>query len=217
MPRPMPPGPRPRRTTSRCATAKASRSTPLPRALAGRRAPSGPASGNSRSSSPVIPCRTALPLPPNPLRTKPCTGAGPSRHNAKNDLQIHLHPRRARAQSQEYLARFAAREARGDHRTLGLRQVLARLRHDLCRGPAALCRVAVGLCAAVPRHDAEARRGPYRGPVAGHLHRAEDHLEEPAFDGRHRHRDLRLYAAALGAGRRALLARRPGSPSRARR
>ena len=35
------------------------------------------------------------------------------------------------------------------------------------------------------------------GPLAGHLHRAEDHLAQPALDGRHRHRDLRLPAPAL--------------------
>ena len=51
------------------------------------------------------------------------------RHWRENDLQIHLHPRRARAQPQEHLARAAAREARGDHRAVGLGQVLARLRH----------------------------------------------------------------------------------------
>ena len=67
--------------------------------------------------------------------------------------------------------------------------------------------VAVGLRPAVPGDDAEAGRRPDRRPVAGHLDRAEDHLEEPALDGRHRHRDLRLHAAALGAHRRALFAR----------
>ena len=71
-----------------------------------------------------------------------------------------------------------------------------------------------GLCAAVPRHDAEAGRRPYHRPVAGDLDRAEDHLEEPALDRRHRHRDLRLPAAAVRAGRHALLARRPGCRSR---
>ena len=64
----------------------------------------------------------------------------------------------------------------------------------------------VGLCAAVPGDDAEAGRRPDRRPVAGHLHRAEDHLAQPALDRRHRHRDLRLHAAAVGARRRALLA-----------
>ncbi len=66
--------------------------------------------------------------------------------------------------------------------------------------------IALGLCAPVPRDDAEARRRPDRRPVAGHLDRAEDHLAQPALDRRHRHRDLRLHAAAVGARRRALFA-----------
>ena len=60
------------------------------------------------------------------------------------------------------------------------------------------------LCAPVPRDDAEARRRPYRGPLPGHLDRAEDDLAQPALDGRHRHRDLRLYAPALGPRRHPL-------------
>ena len=36
--------------------------------------------------------------------------------------------------------------------------------------------IAVGLCPPVPGTDAEAGRGPYRRPVARHLHRAEDHF-----------------------------------------
>ena len=91
--------------------------------------------------------------------------------------------------------------------SVGLRQILARLRHHLCRGPAALRRIAVGLCAPVPRDDAEARRRPDRRAVAGDLDRAEDHVEKSALHRRHRHRDLRLHAAVVGAGRRALLAR----------
>ena len=82
----------------------------------------------------------------------------------------------------------------------------ARLRHHLCRGPAPLCRVARGLRAPVPRHDAEAGRRSYRRPVAGHLHRAEDDLAQPALHGRHGHRDLRLYAAPVRPRRRALFA-----------
>ena len=81
-----------------------------------------------------------------------------------------------------------------------------RLRHDLCRGPAPLCREPVGLCPAVPRADAEARRRPDHRAVAGDLDRAEDHLEEPALDGGDGHRDLRLHAAAVGARRHPLLA-----------
>ena len=66
--------------------------------------------------------------------------------------------------------------------------------------------IALGLCAPVPGDDAEARPRPDRRPLARDLDRAEDHLEQSALDGRHRHRDLRLHAAALGARRRALLA-----------
>ena len=90
---------------------------------------------------------------------------------------------------------------------VGLGQVLARLRYHLRRRPAALRRVPVGLCAPVPRADAEARRRPDRRPVAGDLDRAEDDLEEPALDRRHRHRDLRLHAPAVRPRRCPLFAR----------
>ena len=95
----------------------------------------------------------------------------------------------------------AARRAGRHHRAVGLGQVVARLRHDLRRGPAPLRRVADRLRAPVPRPDGQARRGLDRGPVAGHLDRPEDDLAQPALDGRHGHRDLRLPAPAVGAGR----------------
>ena len=98
-----------------------------------------------------------------------------------------------------------ARQARGDHRAVGLGQVVARLRHHLRRGPAALRRVAVGLRAAVPRADGEAGRRLDRGSLAGDLDRAEDDQPQPALDRRHGHRDLRLPAAALRARRHAAL------------
>ena len=131
-----------------------------------------------------------------------------------------LGSRRARAQPQERRPDDPPRQARGVHRAVGLGQVVARLRHDLCRGAAPLRRVALGLCPPVPGDDAEARRRPDRRALARHLHRAEDHLEEPALDGRHGHRDLRLHAPALGAGRHPLLAgHRPADrePDRAAR
>jgi hypothetical protein len=81
----------------------------------------------------------------------------------------------------------------------------ARLRHALRRGPAPLRRVALGLRAAVPAADGEARRRPDRGPLAGHRHRAEGHQPQPALDGRHRHRDPRLPAPALRPRRHAAL------------
>ncbi len=117
----------------------------------------------------------------------------------------HRRPGRSRAQSQGHRRRDPPRPAGRDHRAVGVGQVLARVRHDLRRGAAPLRRVAVGVRAPVPRADGEARGRLDRGPVARHLDRAEDDLEEPALDRRHRHRDLRLPARALRAGRRAAL------------
>ena len=107
----------------------------------------------------------------------------------------------ARAQPQGRLPRAAARRPDRHHRALGLRQVEPCLRHDLRRGPAPLRRVAVGLRAPVPGPDGQARRRLDRGPLAGDLDRPEDDLAQPALDGRHRHRDLRLPAPAVGADR----------------
>ena len=61
------------------------------------------------------------------------------------------------------------------------------------------------LRAPVPRPDGQAGRRLDRGPVAGDLDRPEDHLAQPALDGRHGHRDLRLPAPAVGAHRQAAL------------
>ena len=115
-------------------------------------------------------------------------------------------PRRARAQSQGHRSRHSARSAGGVHRAVRLGQILARLRHHLCRRPAPLCREPVGLCAAIPGNDAKAGRRPDRRPVAGNFDRAENHLAQSALDGRHGDRNLRLHAASVGAGRRALFA-----------
>ena len=113
--------------------------------------------------------------------------------------------RRPRPQPQEHRRRHPAPQAGGHHRPVGLGQVVARLRHDLRRRAAPLRRVAVGLRAAVPRADGEARRRSDRRAVAGDLDRAEDDRVEPALDGRHGHRDLRLPAPAVRQHRRAAL------------
>ena len=113
--------------------------------------------------------------------------------------------RRARPQPEEHRRRHPAAQARGHHRPVRLGQVVARLRHDLRRGAAALRRVAVGVRPAVPRADGEAGRRSDRRALAGDLDRAEDHRVEPALDGRHGHRDLRLPAAAVRQHRRAAL------------
>ena len=113
-----------------------------------------------------------------------------------------------RAQPAQHLARASPRQADRLHRPVRLGQVLARLRHDLRRGPAPLRRVAVGLRPPVPGPDGQARRRLHRGPVAGHLDRPEVGVAQPPLDGRHHHRDLRLPAAALRPDRRAALPRR---------
>ena len=87
----------------------------------------------------------------------------------------------------------------------GLREVLARVRHDLRGGPAPLRRVALRLRAAVPADDGEARRRLDRRALAGDLDRPEDDLAQPALDGRHGDRDLRLPAPPLRADRPAAL------------
>ena len=119
--------------------------------------------------------------------------------------RLDLGPRRPRSQPQEHRRRHPAPQARGHHRSVGLGQVVARLRHDLRRRAAPLRRVAVGLRAAVPRADGEAGRRSDRRAVAGDLDRAEDHRLESALDGRHGHRNLRLPAAAVREHRRAAL------------
>ena len=91
------------------------------------------------------------------------------------------------------------------HGALRLGQVEPRLRHDLRRGPAPLRRVAVRLRAPVPADDGEARRRLDRRALARDLDRPEDDLAQPALDGRHRDRDLRLPAPALRARRPAAL------------
>src|SRR3546814_11369982 len=78
-----------------------------------------------------------------------------------------------------------------------LGQVVARLRHHLCRGPAPLRLVAVGVRAAIPERDGEARRRPHRRPVAGDLDRTEVELAQPALGQRLPQRSIRLPALAL--------------------
>ncbi len=65
--------------------------------------------------------------------------------------------------------------------------------------------IAVELRPPVPRPGAEAEGRARQRPVAGHQHRAEDDQQEPALDGRHRHRDLRLPAHPLRPARPAAL------------
>ena len=140
-----------------------------------------------------------------------CDHEGRGRIMSRDGQRPHHRPRRPRAQSQEHRRRDPPGSARRHHRSVRLGQVLAGLRHHLRRGAAALRRVAVGLRPAVPGADGEARGRLHRGPLAGHLDRAEDDLQEPALDRRHRHRDLRLPARAVRPRRHPALSQlRPG-------
>ncbi len=98
-----------------------------------------------------------------------------------------------------------ARPAGGDHRSLGLGEILPGLRHPLCRRPAALRGVALRLRPAVPRPDDQAGGRVDRRPLPRHLDRAAHVGPQPALHRRHHDGGLRLPAPALGAGRKTAL------------
>ncbi|CAA9491002.1 MAG: Excinuclease ABC subunit A, partial [uncultured Solirubrobacteraceae bacterium] len=118
-----------------------------------------------------------------------------------------VHRRRGcpRAQPEERHRRAAARCAGGHHGPERVGQVLARVRHDLRGGAAALRRVAERLRAPVPGADGQAGRRLDRGALPGDLDRPEDDLAQPALHGRHGHGDLRLPAPPVVADRAAAL------------
>ena len=140
--------------------------------------------------------RTPVRFDPHPLHWGRAPG---SAHRA----------RRARTQPQERRRRVPARPTRRHHRPVRFGQVEPGLRHDLCRGPAPLCREPERLRPPVPRPDGEAGRRPDRRPVAGHLDRPEGRVAQPAVDGRDGDRDLRPPAAAVCPDRRPALPQRP--------
>ncbi len=95
--------------------------------------------------------------------------------------------------------------AGGVHGRVGLGQVVAGVRHAVRRGTAPLRRVAVVVRAPVPGPDGEAQVRAAARPVADDRDRAEVGVVEPALDGGHGHRDLRLPARALRPRGRAAL------------
>src|SRR5881628_4168931 len=115
------------------------------------------------------------------------------------------HPQRAAAQSEGDYGRAAAARADRDHRSLRLGKELSRVRHALCRGTAALHRVALHLRQAVPRADAEAPGGQHRRHLARRGHRAEEPDHDEPLHGGHGDRDLRLPAPPVGPRGNALL------------
>ncbi len=110
-------------------------------------------------------------------------------------------------QPEKHRPRYSPGQTDGDHRLVRLGQILAGIRHPVCRRPAPLCRIAVGLCAAIFVDDGKTRRRPYRRLVAGDFHRTKIDLAQSALNRRHHHRNLRLPALAVCARRRAALPR----------
>src|SRR5215813_3084219 len=103
--------------------------------------------------------------------------------------------RRTAAQSEEYRCRDSAQYADGNHRPQRVGEVLAGIRHHLCRRAAPLRGDAFDLRAPISRSDGAARCRFDRRPEPGDLDRAEDYQPQPAVDRRHDHRDLRLPAS----------------------
>ena len=73
----------------------------------------------------------------------------------------------------------------------------AGIRHDLCRGAAPLCRVTLSIRAPVSRTDGKTRCRLDRWTLTGCIDRSKGYFAQPAFDGRHGDRGLRLSTPAV--------------------
>ena len=135
------------------------------------------------------------PLPPRDRQSR-----GVSTITLSHARFRHPHPRRPRAQPAGRRPAAAAEPADLLHGGQRLGEEFAGLRHAVCRGAAALRAEPVQFRPAVPRPDAQARRGPDLRPEPGDLDLAEDRRAEPAIHRRHDHRDLRLPAGAVSPG-----------------
>src|ERR1700687_3776113 len=88
---------------------------------------------------------------------------------------------RAPAQPQEYQRRNSPELPYGHHWSFRLGQILARLRHHLCRRPAPLRRIALRVRAAVPRPDGAPRSRRHRRAFTLDRHRTENDNALAAF------------------------------------
>ena len=106
----------------------------------------------------------------------------------------------------------------GGDRRLGQRQVIAGVRHALCRRPAALRRDLLRLCAAVPRPDGQAAGRPHRRRAAGDRDRPDQSGAHLALHRRHDDRTQRPPEVAARARLHALLPQlRAAGPARPHR
>ena len=130
--------------------------------------------------------------------TQTTTGSSSRRAVARRHLRS-----RARASTTSRTSRRASRRTRSSSSRgpSGQRQVVARVRHALRRGAAALRREPLVVRAAVPRADGQAQVRHDPGLSPDDRDRAEERVEQPALDRRHGHRGLRLLARALRARR----------------
>ena len=120
--------------------------------------------------------------------------------------------RRPGPQPPERGPRNPAPQTGGHHRAFGFGQIVAGLRHDLCRGTAPLYGDAFDLCPAVRGDDGASRRGQDHGTEPRGGHRAEDHQQEsPVRRSAPSPRSTTSCASSM-RGRRG-----PIRPSRARR
>ncbi len=94
------------------------------------------------------------------------TFPGPPDSHVTVATRQHPHSRGPAEQPARPRPRHSAAPARRRHRRVRLGQVLARLRHGLCRGPAPLRRDVLAVRAAVPRPHGQAAGGPDRGHPA---------------------------------------------------
>ena len=107
----------------------------------------------------------------------------------------------ARAQPQERGRGYPARCAGGVYRRVRLGQVVAGLRHLVCRSAAALSGFDLAVCAASDRPGRRARSGCHRRPAAGGGTAAGARRAECALLGGQRDHHLQLAAHAVFARR----------------
>ena len=122
--------------------------------------------------------------------------------NLAETYRARLHPdsRCASPQSQRHFAFYSPQPVDGGDGCVGVRQIVAGVRHGVCGGTAAVRGIDVGVCAAVPGADGEAGCGRDRRHRSGGRDPAEEHEPESALDGGDVDRVLRLLAAAVRAG-----------------
>ena len=109
----------------------------------------------------------------------------------------HHRARGTATQPEEYRRLDSAQYPYRHHGVERIGEIVAGLRHDLCRRPAPLRRNALALRAPVSGSDGATRGRFDRWPQPRDFDRAEDHQSQSAVDSRDHHRNLRLPARAV--------------------